>query len=131
MNRISLTDLAKNEPMEPLLEKEVQVRAYERYEQRGKGHGFALQDWLEAEAEVLARFFSPLRQCDSPLRQFLSRAEQEAVPRHDRSGDQRRRRSKAGVLVIESLGLGIALQPGATGLRRDRSSRGGGFASAI
>ena len=61
MNRISLTDLAKNEPLEPLLEKEVQVRAYELYEQRGKRHGFALQDWLKAEAEVLARFSSPLR----------------------------------------------------------------------
>ena len=61
MNPMSLTDLAKNEPLEPLLEKEVQVRAYELYEQRGKGHGFALQDWLEAEVEVLARFSSPLR----------------------------------------------------------------------
>ena len=61
MNRISLTDLARNEPLEPLLEKEVQVRAYELYEQRGKGHGFALQDWLEAEAEILARFPNPLR----------------------------------------------------------------------
>jgi hypothetical protein len=59
MNRISLTDLAKNEPMEPLLEKEVQVRAHELYEQRGKGQGFALHDWLEAEAEVLARFPQP------------------------------------------------------------------------
>jgi hypothetical protein len=39
----------------------VQVRAYELYEQRGKGHGFALQDWLEAEAEVLARFSNPVR----------------------------------------------------------------------
>jgi hypothetical protein len=56
MNWISLTDHAKNRPLEPLLEKEVQVRAYELYEQRGKGQGFALQDWLEAEAEVLARF---------------------------------------------------------------------------
>jgi hypothetical protein len=56
MNRISLLDLAMNKPMEPLLEKEVQVRAYELYEQRGKGQGFAVQDWLEAEAEVLARF---------------------------------------------------------------------------
>ena len=36
MNRITLTDLAKKQPMEPLLEKEVQVRAYELYEQRGK-----------------------------------------------------------------------------------------------
>ncbi|HET9305270.1 MAG TPA: DUF2934 domain-containing protein [Candidatus Sulfotelmatobacter sp.] len=55
MNRISLTDLAKSEPLEPLLEKAVQVRAYELYEQRGKGQGFALQDWLEAEGEVLVR----------------------------------------------------------------------------
>ena len=56
MNQISLTDLAKNRPMEPLLEKEVQARAYELYERRGKGHGFALQDWLEAEAELLRRW---------------------------------------------------------------------------
>jgi hypothetical protein len=61
VNRISLTDLANDGPLEPLLEKEVQVRAYERYEQRGKEDGFALQDWLEAEAEVLARFSDALR----------------------------------------------------------------------
>lgn len=61
MNRVSLIELAKNEPLEPLLEKEVQVGAYELCEQRGKGYGFALQDWLEAEAEVLARFPNPLR----------------------------------------------------------------------
>ena len=61
MNQISLTDLAKKEPVQPSLEKEVQVRAYELYEQRGKGHGFALQDWLEAEGEVLARFSCSLR----------------------------------------------------------------------
>ena len=60
MNRISLTDFANKQPLEPLLEKEVQVRAYELYEQRGKGPGFALQDWLEAEAEVLARLSDPL-----------------------------------------------------------------------
>jgi Protein of unknown function (DUF2934) len=59
MNRISLIDLANKQPMEPLLEKKVQVRAYELYEQRGKGQGFAVQDWLEAEAEVLARFPTP------------------------------------------------------------------------
>ena len=61
MNKISLTDLAKNKPLESMLEKEVQVRAYELYEQRGKGAGFALQDWLHAEAEVLARISSPVR----------------------------------------------------------------------
>ena len=60
MNRISLLDFANKQPLEPLLEKEVQVRAYELYEQRGKGQGFDLQDWLEAEAEVLARLSDPL-----------------------------------------------------------------------
>lgn len=44
MNRNSLADLAKNGPMEALLEKEERVRAYELYEQRGRGDGFALQD---------------------------------------------------------------------------------------
>ena len=60
MNRISLIDFANKQLMEPLLEKEVQMRAYELYEQRGKGQGFALQDWLEAEVEALARFCDPL-----------------------------------------------------------------------
>jgi hypothetical protein len=55
MNRITLIDLANKHPMEPLLEKEIQMRAYELYELRGKGQGLALLDWLEAEAEVLAR----------------------------------------------------------------------------
>jgi len=42
-----------------MVEHEIQIRAYELYEQRGKGSGFALQDWLEAEAEVLAKCYPP------------------------------------------------------------------------
>ena len=61
MDGISLTDVAKNEPLQPLLEKELQARAYELDERRGKGQGLALQDWLEAEAEVLARLSNALR----------------------------------------------------------------------
>ena len=60
MNRISLIDFAKKQAMEPLLEKEVQVRAYELYEQHGRRQGSALQDWLEAEGEVMDRFFDHL-----------------------------------------------------------------------
>jgi len=56
MNRISLIDFAKKQATEPLLEKEVKLRAYELYEQHGKRQGFALQDWLEAEGEVMDRF---------------------------------------------------------------------------
>jgi Protein of unknown function (DUF2934) len=60
MHQISLNHLARNKPVEPLVEKEVQMRAYELYEQRGKGQGFALQDWLQAEAEVMDRLSSSL-----------------------------------------------------------------------
>ena len=60
MHQISLNHLAQNKPLEPLLEKEVRMRAYELYEQRGKGQGFALQDWLQAEAEVMDRLSSSL-----------------------------------------------------------------------
>lgn len=60
MHKISLNHLARNKPAEPLLEKEVQMRAYELYEERGKGEGFALQDWLEAEAEVMDGLSSSL-----------------------------------------------------------------------
>jgi hypothetical protein len=35
------------------LEDRVRKRAYELYEQRGNVHGYALDDWLEAKAEVL------------------------------------------------------------------------------
>jgi Protein of unknown function (DUF2934) len=60
MNRISLIDFAKKQAMEPLLEKEVQVRAYELYEQHGRRQGSALQDWLEAEREVMDSFCNHL-----------------------------------------------------------------------
>jgi hypothetical protein len=60
INRISLIDFAKKQAMEPLLEKEVQVRAYELYEQHGRRQGSALQDWLEAEREVMDSFCNHL-----------------------------------------------------------------------
>jgi len=55
MNSFTLTDLARTRPMEPIVEREIQIRAYELYVERGKLQGFALEDWLRAEAEVLAR----------------------------------------------------------------------------
>jgi Protein of unknown function (DUF2934) len=33
----------------------IRLRAYELYEQRGKAHGHALEDWLQAEAELTGR----------------------------------------------------------------------------
>jgi DUF2934 family protein len=34
------------------IEERIRLRAYELYEKRGKREGFALQDWLQAEAEL-------------------------------------------------------------------------------
>jgi hypothetical protein len=33
----------------------IRLRAYQLYEQRGKRHGYALDDWLQAEAELTQR----------------------------------------------------------------------------
>ncbi len=33
-------------------EEKIRLRAYELYEQRGRIDGFALDDWLQAEAEI-------------------------------------------------------------------------------
>lgn len=59
MNGVTFLDLARTKPLETILEHEIQMRAYELYEQRGRGAGFALQDWLQAEAEVLAKCYPP------------------------------------------------------------------------
>jgi hypothetical protein len=40
-------------PPEPMLEQAIRQRAYELYIKRGKSPGHALDDWLEAEAEVV------------------------------------------------------------------------------
>ena len=37
------------------LRDQIRTRAYEIYEQRGRHDGFAEQDWLDAEAEILAK----------------------------------------------------------------------------
>jgi len=34
---------------------EIAKKAYERFESRGASHGYHLEDWLEAEREVLSR----------------------------------------------------------------------------
>jgi len=37
------------------LEASIRARAYELYEQRGRQDGFAWDDWLQAELELLAK----------------------------------------------------------------------------
>jgi hypothetical protein len=38
---------------EPMLENAIRHRAYELYLQRGKAHGHDVDDWLQAEAELV------------------------------------------------------------------------------
>lgn len=37
------------------LDEQIRARAYELYEQRGRSDGYALDDWLSAEAELKQR----------------------------------------------------------------------------
>jgi hypothetical protein len=37
------------------LQHRIALRAYELYEGRGYGHGYALDDWVQAEREVLSQ----------------------------------------------------------------------------
>jgi hypothetical protein len=37
------------------LHEQVRVRAYELYEQRGREDGHDIEDWIQAEAEILAQ----------------------------------------------------------------------------
>jgi hypothetical protein len=42
----------KRKLVEPAEEHAIRCRAYELYEQRGRGDGHALDDWLRAEREI-------------------------------------------------------------------------------
>jgi Protein of unknown function (DUF2934) len=45
-------------PMQPLLEHEIRLRAYDLYDQRGQMDGHSVEDWLHAEAEILGKIVS-------------------------------------------------------------------------
>jgi hypothetical protein len=53
MKTITVPTLSKTTPPEPMLEYAIRLRAYELYAQRGTAEGYAVQDWLQAEAELL------------------------------------------------------------------------------
>lgn len=48
-----------------LTEEYIRLRAYELWERRGRTHGSALEDWLEAEAQIIGRksaiVFEPIK----------------------------------------------------------------------
>jgi Protein of unknown function (DUF2934) len=53
MKSITAPTVSKTTPPEPMLEHAIRLRAYELYAQRGMAEGKAVQDWLEAVAELL------------------------------------------------------------------------------
>jgi len=45
----------QQEMMAELLERKIRLHAQQLYEQRGKAEGLALQDWVQAESDVLGK----------------------------------------------------------------------------
>jgi DUF2934 family protein len=58
MNGTTFPTIAETRPLEPMLEHEIRLRAYDLYQQRGHADGHRLDDWLQAEAEVLRSLVS-------------------------------------------------------------------------
>ena len=52
-NPIRIPPRTERRPASAAVEAEIRRRAYELYEQRGRMDGHELDDWLQAEAEVL------------------------------------------------------------------------------
>jgi hypothetical protein len=48
-----MTEIGSAEPNAPNLEERIRVRAYYLYTHRGQGDGHALDDWLQAEEEIV------------------------------------------------------------------------------
>jgi hypothetical protein len=53
MKSIAVPTVSKTRPPGPMPEHAIRLRAYELYAQRGMAEGNAVQDWLEAESELL------------------------------------------------------------------------------
>jgi hypothetical protein len=53
MKSATFPTITRDRPPEPMLEHEIRLRAYDLYRHRGWSNGHALDDWLQAEAEVL------------------------------------------------------------------------------
>jgi uncharacterized protein (DUF2132 family) len=52
MNPVTVK-MSTSNPPEPMLEQAIRHRAYELYLQRGMAHGHDVDDWLQAEAELV------------------------------------------------------------------------------
>jgi len=75
--------------MVDLVERKIRLRAHQLYEERGRVEGFAVEDWLKAESEVLktsilAPLYGRSRNGGQPFPTFgSSRGASEPPPRDD------------------------------------------------
>lgn len=53
MKRTEQETLARSKPIPIDLEEEIRRRTYQIYEQRGAAPGSDVEDWLQAEAEII------------------------------------------------------------------------------
>lgn len=51
--KASARSVASSPVLPANLEEQIRLRAYQLYEQRGRQDGFAEQDWIQAEGELL------------------------------------------------------------------------------
>ena len=75
------------------LQGQIRTRAYEIYEHRGRHDGFAEQDWLEAEAEILANASREVRVSATAREKavaFIDSRRQAALSRAARSAEKAR-----------------------------------------
>ncbi len=55
-----------------LTEDIIRLRAYQRFEQRGYDHGHDLEDWLQAEAEVMGKRPAARAEQPKPLQKVVA-----------------------------------------------------------
>jgi hypothetical protein len=53
---------------DPSLYERTARRAYELYQQRGEAHGHDVDDWLEAERQIVAQLAVPAETATTPMR---------------------------------------------------------------
>jgi len=55
MQKVVLEEPTEAAPRREVTEEEIRLRAYEIYLERGAATGFELDDWLQAERELLSK----------------------------------------------------------------------------
>lgn len=65
---------------DPSLYERTARRAYELYQQRGGAHGHDVEDWLEAERQIVAQLAVPADVAAKPVRRRASPVTRQILP---------------------------------------------------